>query len=355
MAKEVERLLGRGSVLQPALSSTEAKQRTRLIGMISHQELLTSLPIELAERVRPIGGKPLGSGGKFVLYWMRTAIRVDENQALSVAIELANQLKLPLLVYQGLSERYPYASDRHHTFVLQGARDVQQTFADRNIPYVLHVDRNENRGPHLKTLANQAVLVVTEDMPTEPIRRWTNHLSRSIGCRLLAVDTACVVPMQLVGKSYERAYAFRNATKKLYAERIENPPEEFKPPSVTTASIDLPFKPVDLTEVSIADLVGQCEVDHSIGPVPHTTGGSVAGYARWETFKRDSIKLYAGRRNNPLADGISRLSPYLHYGMIAPTRIAREANEEASDGGEKYLDELLIWRELAYSFLPLPS
>ena len=33
---------------------------------------------------------------------------------------------LPILVYQAISERYPYASDRHHTFMLEGARDLTE-------------------------------------------------------------------------------------------------------------------------------------------------------------------------------------------------------------------------------------
>ena len=44
------------------------------------------------------------------------------------------------------------------------------------------------------------------------------------------------------------------------------------------------------------------------------------------------------------------MSAYLHYGMVSPMRIAREAAEINSAGIEKYLDELLIWRELAYAF-----
>ena len=36
--------------------------------------------------------------------------------------------------------------------------------------------------------------------------------------------------------------------------------------------------------------------------------------------------------------------------MVSPLRIAREAAESRTDGAEKYLDELLIWRELAYAF-----
>jgi hypothetical protein len=278
------------------------------------------------------------------------AIRTDENPALNVAIHFANRLGLPLLVYQGLSERYPFASDRHHAFILQGARDVQRVLADKNIAYVLHVERPGNRGPHLKTLAQRAAVVVSEDMPTEPLRSWTARLRRVIRCSLFAVDTACVVPMQLVGKSYERAFAFRNATKRLYAERVSVGPDDPQPKIDSPTSFDLPFEPVDLLSSDIASIVGQCDIDHSIGPVPHTPGGFVAGYQRWQDFKETGLSTYDRRRNNALIDGVSRMSPYLHYGMVAPTRIAREAAAEHSKGAEKFLDELLIWRELAYVF-----
>ncbi len=313
-------------------------------------ELNESLPSDLEERTRLIGGEGVDSDGEFVLYWMRTAIRTDENPALNVAIEYANRLELPILVYQGLSERYPYASDRHHTFILQGARDVQRAFGDKKIAYLLHVERPGYRGPHLRTLAQRAAVVITEDMPTEPLRSWTVALSRVLTCSIFAVDTACVVPMQLVGKSYERAFAFRNATKKLYAERVSSGPSDFQPITAPPSSFDLPFEPIDLQRRDIASLVSQCEIDHSIGPVPHTPGGSIAGYERWQHFKENGLSSYGRRRNNPLIDGVSRMSPYLHYGMVAPTRIAREAAAEKSKGAEKFLDELLIWRELAYVF-----
>lgn len=51
-------------------------------------------------------------------------MRAYENPALDVAVTLANQLELPLLVYQAIPERYPYASDRHHLFMLEGVRDL---------------------------------------------------------------------------------------------------------------------------------------------------------------------------------------------------------------------------------------
>ena len=53
-------------------------------------------------------------GSKPILYWTHHALRTDENPALEVAKRFAIELDRPLLVYQGLSATYRYASDRHH-------------------------------------------------------------------------------------------------------------------------------------------------------------------------------------------------------------------------------------------------
>ena len=104
-----------------------------------------------------------------------------------------------------------------------------------------------------------------------------------------------------------------------------------------------------LSALVVLGLVAACDIDHGVGPVFHTPGGSAAGYARWDAFVQSGgLRSYARRRNDPLRNGVSRMSAYLHYGMVSPLRLAREAFAEGSDGAEKYLDELLVWRELAY-------
>ena len=113
------------------------------------------------------------------------------------------------------------------------------------------------------------------------------------------------------------------------------------------------FDAIDLANADIAELCAQCEIDHTISPVVHTPGGSSAGYARWEKFKGQGLKGYARLRNDATVEfpqGVSRLSAYLHHGHVSPFRIAREAALDGSKGAAKFLDELLIWRELAHNF-----
>ncbi|MFT4623307.1 MAG: photolyase PhrII [Myxococcota bacterium] len=305
-----------------------------------------TLPEHLDERTTRLGA--LRADGEHVVYWMRTAVRGHENPALDVAIAVSNATGRPLLVYHAVSERYPFASDRHHTFLLEGARDVAEELAGRGIAYALHVERDGHRGPHLRALADRAALVVTEDMPVAPLAGWTRALAACAPVWL--VDTACVVPMPLVGRAYDRAYAFQRATAPLRAGRVERPWIDLAP-QVEPSAVRLPFTPVDMATLDIPALVAACAIDHSVGPVPHTRGGSAAGYARWAAFKQRGLGSYSARRNNA-ADpyGVSRMSAYLHMGFVSPLRLAREVASTGGAGAAKYLDELLVWREVAYAF-----
>lgn len=309
-------------------------------------QLFERIPDHLSERVRVLSSHPVTSSG-FVLYWMRTAERGHENPALDAAIEFANLLSLPVFVYHGLSERYPYASDRHHRFILEGAIDVQIELKQRNIGYGFHLERPSHRGPMLKRLASMSTLVITEDMPTDPMRRWTNQLITSVPVSVCAVDTACIVPMARCDRYYTRAYSYRNGTARMRESRvrqewIEAIPE--KPHFIPT----LPFTHVKVSKDNIQHLISQCEIDHSIAPVFNTIGGATSGYRRWNTFKSTELNKYHRTRNDPNLLSTSRLSAYLHYGQISPFKIAREASKEEGKGADKFLDELLIWRELAY-------
>ncbi len=292
--------------------------------------------------------------GDFVLYWMCSAIRVEENPALESAILIAQYSDLPLLVYQGLSSGYQYASDRHHMFIMQGARDVQASLNKQGISYTFYLEERHSKESHLSVLAQQASVVITEDMPVGPARVFLSGLQKRLSTPIICVDTACIVPMQMVGKAYTRASKYRDATKVLYESRLKkNWPDSglFEANSVPAFDLTkLPFTPVDLQNANFSELISLCEIDHAIGPVVDTVGGSTAGYDRWNLFKENGLARYARQRNNPLLEGVSRMSAYLHYGMVSPMRLAREAASINSVGSQKYLDELLIWRELTYAF-----
>lgn len=311
------------------------------------------LPHHLAERVRPVSDVEPWPQGALVLYWMHHAVRGHENPALDTARHAAAALGLPLLVYQGLGGRHPFNADRHHAFILEGARDAHAELAAQGIRAVFHLPTDPAGGPSpLRTLAARAALVVTEDFPAPPFPAWTQRLAERIAAPVWRVDCACVVPMRLQPGRFKRAFELRRTNERAYGERIAR--------SWPACDVDaepyagaLPFTPLDFDTADIPALCAACAIDHSLPPVAHTRGGADAGYARWETFKAQGLSSYHRRRNDAAETwprGVSRLSPYLHHGHVAVFRIAREAAAAGGEGAAKFLDELLVWRELAHNF-----
>ncbi len=303
------------------------------------------LPPHLAERLEPHAPTP--RPGDYVIYWMRIAVRATENPALDVALSAARALGKPVFVYHALSERYRYASDRLHTFILEGARDVQRACAERGIGYAFHLEREGAREPVLRELSKQAALVVTDFMPVQPMLRWDAELAKE--APLWRVDASCVVPVWQLTTPLERAFTFREAVEPSWRARLETPWADVAPhgPAWLPA---LPFTPVDLQATSLAALVASCGIDHAIAPVQHTPGGATAALQRWRTFRDTKLARYDQDRNDPVREATSRLSGYLHFGHVSPFLVAREAHAHRSEGAEKFLDELLVWRELAWHF-----
>jgi len=239
--------------------------------------------------------------------------------------------------------------------MIEGALDVSEELAQRGIAYGCHVERPGHREPALVHLAREAALVVTEHMPTRYMVAWSAQARSSIVPPVWEVDCACIVPTPVVGRAYARAFDFRTATAMARDERISRVWSELDP-LPTTAQRDLLFEPVNLNqdegiEDRIDTWIASADIDHSVGPVGHTRGGSRAGYARWDAWRVRHLHTYAARRNDALdTQGVSRLSAYLRHGHVSPMRIAREAHLENSEGALKYLDELLVWREMSYAY-----
>jgi deoxyribodipyrimidine photo-lyase len=87
--------------------------------------------------------------GDYVLYWMQASQRCRCNHALEFAIRQANELNLPVIVYFGLTDRYPEANVRHFYFLIQGIQEVQASLEERSIQMVIgFISPEAGRPPH---------------------------------------------------------------------------------------------------------------------------------------------------------------------------------------------------------------
>lgn len=71
-----------------------------------------------------------------------------------------------------------------------------------------------------------------------------------------------------------------------------------------------------------------------------------------QLFTENGLATYDEHRNNPCVQGQSGLSPYLHFGQLAPQRLAFMINRSSSseEAKQAFLEELVVRRELADNF-----
>ncbi len=293
-------------------------------------------------------GEPL-EGGRCVVYWMQRAQRIFENPALDVAIEAANHLGLPVVVYFQVIPNYPNANLRHYHFLQQGLRDAAEDAAERGVGFAVRRTPESTLDAFLAEV-NAALLIGDENPCREP-ERWRQVLAKRLKLPFWTVDADVVVPSRLFGRTYVLLHHFRPHLKaelpKFLVPFKKIVPQHEWPHAQKVTGYNLDS---DITH-------GFKQLDRGIGPVDTFTGGSHAALKRLRDFVSKDLKDYATKRNHPETSGTSRLSPYLHFGNIGPITIALAANKAVADGkatqdaADKYLDELIGWRELAVLFV----
>ena len=310
---------------------------------------------QLARRATPVNEKRIQPEGEYVLYWMQGCDRLEDNWGLRYATLEADRLNRPLIVHHALGPSDPLANDRQHTFILQGARALANQAEELGYDYHFWLRRNgQERGGITEQLAQRAALVVTDDLPTARVNARTARVAERIPCRMVRVESWCIVPASLFTKEEYAARTIRPKLAKLRDLSLEPvrdcPPKKRVPPALRR-SLELDDIVLDFRELDIGKEVARSAIDHSVPPGTYE-GGAPAAHRRLQDFLRDGLHGYAERRREPVdADGSSRLSPYLHYGHISAAEVARGVLQYGSSSdAESFLDELLTWRELAFNF-----
>lgn len=292
---------------------------------------------------------PPNEGARYVLYWAQMNRRVESNQGLLYAAHLANQRKLPVLYYEGLTCTYPHANDRFHTFVLENVPVTARRLQKEGIGYVFYPrKKRSDANDLLYRLAKDAAIVVTDDYPTFIARRHNESVPKKIGVPYYVVESSCVVPMSLIPKREYAAYTIRPKIHRLL-------PEHLKP--LPMLKVEHPWTlPVPEYHVEVKDvaaLVAECEIDHSVKPSLSYTGGRQAAEKLLTAFLEDKLRRYARERNEPSTHSTSDMSPYLHFGNISSLELALAAKEYATEHkliADEYLEELIVRRELAFNY-----
>lgn len=319
---------------------------------------------------------PVRPEREYVLYWMMAYRRTTWNFALSRAIEIAEELGKPLVIFEPLRAGYRWASPRHHQFIMQGMRERARALEASCVTYLPYVEPAIDEGKGLLDhLAARACAVVTDDYPAFFVPRAIQAAASRLDVRLEAVDSNGIFPMRATDRVFTTAHSFRAFLQKTLPEHLAAPPA-----AAPLENLDLPV----LSRAPLSDsarwrtwdpnadftaALDALPIDHEVGVV-RESGGCGAASDVLDRFMRVRLQRYGAGRNDPENEAASGLSPYLHFGMVsahevmhavlkdsdwdlgrlgADTRGARAGWWGVPEYAERFLDELVTWRELGFN------
>ncbi|MBB3823984.1 cryptochrome/photolyase family protein [Xanthomonas arboricola] len=125
-------------------------------------------------------------------------------------------------------------------------------------------------------------------------------------------------------------------------------------PAAVAAPRSLPPLPATLPSVALESLALRPDLKWDAGFWEHWQPGETGAHEMLEIFIDGALNGYRDNRDRPDRVGTSQLSPHLHFGEIAPWRIAGtlEAHRNARNSAEidGYIRQL-GWRDFAYHLL----
>ncbi len=308
-------------------------------------------------RVRTIKEVPHQDGT--VVYWMGRDMRTEDNWALLFAQSLGMKYTMPLAVVFVLMPEFLEATERAYRFILNGLEETERALAKKGIPFYLLLGRPEREIPKF-TAQHGVTKLVTDFNPLNIVRTYKSEVAAKITASFYEVDAHNIIPAWTVTNKQEfGAYTIRPKVHRLLPEYLEEFPPLRKHPYEWPA-------PVTPTDWHKADR--SLKIDRSVTEVDWIVPGETAAQKAMSSFLKERFSAYDSDRNDPTLNGQSGLSPFLHFGHLAPQRLAldvlaisgrpiheivdKEKNGSAENRGSdaSLLEELIVRRELADNF-----
>lgn len=307
---------------------------------------------------------------------MIAARRTRWNFALQRAVEHCHQFGRPLVIVEALDVDYPWASDRLHRFVLDGMAATAAACARSRALYYPYVEPAPRQGRGLlQELSQRACVVVTDHYPAFLIPHLVKAAANVSAVRIEAIDSNGLIPLSTHGRAFTSARSFRAFVQRELRSHLREFPDEHplrglrRAPAPTLDPGLLRRWPPAAALLDRRSTLDHLPIDHGVPPAD-MVGGEPAARRRLARFLTSQLPRYAAEHNDPDADCTSRLSPYLHFGHVSAHDVfsslmtaerwttrrlaargggAREGWWGVSESANLFLDQLTVWRELAFN------
>lgn len=328
-------------------------------------------------RVRAANARRVLDDRRFVLYWMIAARRPDFNLALDRAIAWSRLLGRPLIVLEALRVDYPWASDRLHRFILDGMAANAAAFRKTPATYYPYVEPLPGAAHGLlERFARDTCVIVTDEFPCFFLPETVRRAATLLDVRVETVDSNGILPLHSADRAFAAAVHYRRFVQKRLRSALLTWPrrQPFKGVRLAGATVppDIrerwPRATKALLEGNRASLA-TLPIDHDV-PMAAMTGGFRSGRSALSRFVARRLDRYHDLHDRPDDEGTSRLSPYLHFGHVSAHEIfdavmkherwsarrlpikasgLREGWWRVGPGAEAFLEQLIVWRELAFN------
>jgi deoxyribodipyrimidine photo-lyase len=307
---------------------------------------MTSLSTNnLENRTRPLS-KNFEHRGECVLYIMSRDRRTEFNYALAAAQRQAIALNLPLAVVYCMY-RIDGRAREHARFIIDGLKEVESDLAELNIPLMMLIGKPEDVLPGVINHTKPSVVYVDFN-PLNHAKEWQAELAKLTP--VVQVDSHNAVPVWLASSKQEiGARTLRPKIHRLLKDY------SVKPPALTKHPYKWPGKVLSLNELNsmINKVINSYKPNNT---VINYKSGPRAAREHLRGFIYSKLVNYSTNRNNPALDGLSGLSPYLHYGHISSLEVLLKAqsavlgDSSLQTGYDALLEEMIIRKELSDNY-----
>ncbi|KAF0047210.1 hypothetical protein F2P81_000843 [Scophthalmus maximus] len=189
--------------------------------------------------------------------------------------------------------------------------------------------------------------VVTDFSPLKEPLQWLEDVKKALPNHipLIQVDAHNVVPCWVASPKLEySARTIRGKITNHLPEFLTDLPLVEKHPHTATRTA----KPIDWDK-TLASL----QIDRAVSEPQWATPGTKGGMAMLESFIDVRLKLFGSQRNDPNANALSNLSPWIRFGHLSAQRVALQVQrngKHASQSVPPFIEELVVRRELTDNY-----
>ncbi|MFP4543350.1 MAG: deoxyribodipyrimidine photo-lyase [Candidatus Kapaibacterium sp.] len=280
--------------------------------------------------------------GGAVIYWMSRDQRMYDNRALNYARDKAEEYGTNLAVCFCPEDYFPGASQRQFAFMLKGLVELAANLYEKNVPFALLKGKLAKEIPEFLNRIN-AGLLITDFDPLKIKRKWNDDILKSIRIPFHEADAHNIVPCRIASDKQEyAAYTIRPKIHRLLPEFLSDFPvfKCFK--GNDKAFLEKYHTPVNYDLNKYKSFPGETRF----------APGEEAAHKVLRDFIDNRLDNYAAKRNDPAEDHLSGLSPYFHFGQLAPQRAVLEvlSSGRDKDSVDAFIEEAVVRRELSDNF-----